>query len=148
MEKKEETLICPQGKLTTFPDKCQTHSAGLDTAIWTGSTSFKTPKWPQTKWYTKKRHHFLAQFSIPFHMVWSILLRVLAQKITFPLVEILWVSQNLISGFFWHFYGSGCSWSLPVRWVLKLESLSFFSKSLSFFPGPLSLFKNPEVLKI
>ena len=28
----------------------------------------------------KKRHHFLAQFSIPFHMVWSVLLRVLAQK--------------------------------------------------------------------
>ena len=38
----------------------------------------------------KKRHHFLAQFSIPFHMVWSVLLRVLAQKTTFWLVEILW----------------------------------------------------------
>ena len=38
----------------------------------------------------KKRHHFLAQFSIPFHMVCSVLLRVLAQKTTFWLVEILW----------------------------------------------------------
>ena len=32
---------------------------------------------------TQKRHHFLAQFSIPFHMVWSVLLRVVAQKTTF-----------------------------------------------------------------
>ena len=38
----------------------------------------------------KKRHSFLAQFSIPFHMVWSVLLRVLAQKNTFWLVEILY----------------------------------------------------------
>ena len=28
----------------------------------------------------KKRHHFLAQFFIPFHMVCSVLLRVLASK--------------------------------------------------------------------
>ena len=28
----------------------------------------------------RKRHHFLAQFSIPFHMVCSVLLRVLASK--------------------------------------------------------------------
>ena len=27
--------------------------------------------------YTQKRHQFLAKFSIPFHMVYSILLRVL-----------------------------------------------------------------------
>ena len=39
---------------------------------------------------TQKRHHFLAQFSIPFHMVWSVLLRVVAQKTTFWLVEIFW----------------------------------------------------------
>ena len=26
-----------------------------------------------------KKHYFLEQFSIPFHMVWSVLLRVLAQ---------------------------------------------------------------------
>ena len=45
------------------------------------------------------------------------------------------------AGFFWHFYGSGCSWSLPVHWVLKLESLNFF-------PWPSSFFKNPEFLKI
>ena len=38
----------------------------------------------------KKRHHFLATFSIPFHMVWSVLLRVVAHKTTFWLVEILW----------------------------------------------------------
>ena len=37
-----------------------------------------------------KRHHFLAQFSIAFHMVWSVLLQVLAQKTTFWLAEILW----------------------------------------------------------
>ena len=61
---------------------------------------------------------------------------------------VLWNMVTYMSGFFWHFYGSRCSWSLPVCWVLKLESLSFFSKSSSFFPGPLSLFKNPEVLKI
>ena len=40
-------------------------------------TSFKTTKWPQTKWYNK-RHHFLAQFSIPFHMACFAFLRVLA----------------------------------------------------------------------
>ena len=39
----------------------------------------------------KKRYHFLAQFSVPFHMVCSGLLRVLAQKITtFRRVEIVW----------------------------------------------------------
>ena len=38
----------------------------------------------------KKIHHFLATFSIPFHMVWSVLLRVVAHKTTFWLVEILW----------------------------------------------------------
>ena len=30
----------------------------------------------------RQRHHFLAQFSIPFHMVWFVLLRVVAQKTT------------------------------------------------------------------
>ena len=39
---------------------------------------------------TQKKHHFLAQFSIPFYKVWSVLLRVLAQKTTFWQVEILW----------------------------------------------------------
>ena len=29
---------------------------------------------------TQEKHYFLAQFSIPIHMVWSILLRVLAKK--------------------------------------------------------------------
>ena len=29
---------------------------------------------------TQKRHHFVAQFLIAFHIVWSILLRVVAQK--------------------------------------------------------------------
>ena len=38
----------------------------------------------------KKRHYFLVQFSMPFHTVWSVLMRVLAQKTTFWLVEILW----------------------------------------------------------
>ena len=38
----------------------------------------------------KKGHQFLAQFSIPFHMVWSVLLRVVAQKTTLWLVEIFW----------------------------------------------------------
>ena len=37
-----------------------------------------------------KRHRFLAQFSIPFHMVCSVFLRVIAQKTTFWLVEILY----------------------------------------------------------
>ena len=37
-----------------------------------------------------KRHHFLAQFSIPFHMVWSVLLQVLAQKTTLWLVKKFW----------------------------------------------------------
>ena len=31
----------------------------------------------------KKRRHFLAQFSMPFHMVWSVLLQVVAHKTTF-----------------------------------------------------------------
>ena len=53
---------------------------------------------------------------------------------------------NCISGFFFqHFYGSGCSWSLPVRWVLKLKSLSFFSKCLSFFPTALEFFQYTEI---
>ena len=43
-----------------------------------------------TKMVHKKRHCFLAQFSIPFHMVWSVLLRALAQKTTFWVVEILY----------------------------------------------------------
>ena len=45
--------------------------------------------------------------------------------------------------FFQHFYGSGCSWSLPVRWVLKLKSLSFFSKSLSFLTRALEFIQKP-----
>jgi len=43
------------------------------------------------------------------------------------------LEQHLQQAFFQHFYGSGCSWSLPVRWVLKLESLSFFPQGLEFF---------------
>ena len=42
----------------------------------------------------KKRYHFLAQF----YMVCSVLLRVLAQKTTFWLVEILW--QTIIRSFY------------------------------------------------
>ena len=38
----------------------------------------------------KKRHHFLAQFSISFQVVWSVLLQVVAQKTTFWPVEIFW----------------------------------------------------------
>ena len=49
-------------------------------------TSFIALMWPETKWYTKI-HCFLA---LPFHMVWSVLLQVLAQKITVWLVEILY----------------------------------------------------------
>ena len=50
-------------------------------------------------------------------------------------------SCKFTSGFFFqHFYGSGCSWSLPVRWVLEPKSLSFFSKCLSFFPRALEFF--------
>ena len=51
---------------------------------------FQMAQVTSNKMVHKKRHHFLAQFSIPFHMVWSVLLRVLAQKTTFWLVEILW----------------------------------------------------------
>ena len=38
---------------------------------------------------SQKEHHFLAKFSIPFHMVWSVLLRELAKKTFWP-VEIFW----------------------------------------------------------
>ena len=51
--------------------------------------------------------------------------------------------DSLVQAFFWHFYGSGCSWSLPVRWVLKLKSLSFFSKSLSFLTRALEFIQKP-----
>ena len=51
---------------------------------------FQMAQVTSNKMVHKKRHNFLAQFSIPFHMVWSVLLRVLAQKTTFWLVEILW----------------------------------------------------------
>ena len=51
---------------------------------------------------TQKRHHFLAQFSMPFHMMWSVLLRVLARKNTIWLVEILWAAnQKLLFIGFW-----------------------------------------------
>ena len=40
--------------------------------------------------------------------------------------------------FFWQFYGSGYSWSLPVRWVLKLKSLSFLTRALEFIQKPWS----------
>ena len=63
--------------------------------------------------------------------------------------------EDLLSGvwairqvFFQHFYGSGCSWSLPVRWVLEPKSLSFFSKCLSFSPEPLSFFQSTGISKI
>ena len=51
---------------------------------------FQNTQVTSNKMVHKKRHHFLAQFSMPFHMVWSVLLQVLAQKTTFWLVEILW----------------------------------------------------------
>ena len=51
---------------------------------------FPNAQMTSNKMVHKKRHHFLAQFSIPFHMVWSVLLQVLAQKTTFWVVEILW----------------------------------------------------------
>ena len=54
----------------------------------------------------KKGHQFLAQFSIPFHMVWSVLLRVVAQKTTLWLVEIFWQpirSFYLFNGF-WSYH--------------------------------------------
>ena len=51
---------------------------------------FQMAQETSNKMVHKKRHHFLAQFSIPFHMVWSVLLRVVAHKTTFWLVEILW----------------------------------------------------------
>ena len=40
----------------------------------------RTSDLKQNKTVHKKRHHFPAQFSIPFHMVCSVLLRVLASK--------------------------------------------------------------------
>ena len=52
-------------------------------------TSFKMPKWTE-KNGTQIKHHFPAQFSIPFHMVSSVLLQVLAQKNISWLVGILW----------------------------------------------------------
>jgi len=41
---------------------------------------------------TQKRHHFVAQVSIPFHMVSSVLLRVLASETTEWLPD--WLSKN------------------------------------------------------
>ena len=38
---------------------------------------------------------------------------------------------------YYNIFGSGCSWSLPVCWVLKLESLSFFSPNPWVFPRAL-----------
>ena len=50
---------------------------------------FQNVQVTSNKMVHKKRHHFLTQFSIPFHLVRSVLLRVLAQKTTFRLLEIL-----------------------------------------------------------
>ena len=44
---------------------------------------FQNGQVTSNKMVHKKRHHFLAQFSMPFHMVHSVLLRVLAQKTAF-----------------------------------------------------------------
>ena len=60
---------------------------------------FQNAQVTSNKMVHMKRHYFLAQFSTPFHMVWSVLLRVLAQKATFWLVEILW--QKLLFNGFW-----------------------------------------------
>ena len=59
----------------------------------------------------KKRHHFLAQFSIPFHMVWSVLFRVLAQKTW--LVEILWRFYSMV------FEANTCSKKDHSTWKWK-----------------------------
>ena len=61
---------------------------------------------------------------------------------------VLLMNKQLCQAFFQHFYGSWCSWALPVRWVLKQKSLSFFSKCLSFFPKPLSFFPKHRSLDI
>ena len=42
---------------------------------------FQNAQVTSNKMVHKKRHHFLAQFSLPFHMVCSVLLRVSASKI-------------------------------------------------------------------
>ena len=63
----------------------------------------------------KKRHNFLAQFSVLFHPVWSVWLRVLAQKTTFWLVEILW--QPIRSWFLRLTLAT--KWSTPCERVWK-----------------------------
>ena len=81
----------------------------------------------------KKRHHFLAQFSMPFHMVWSVLLQVLAQKTTFWLVEILWqpirsfysmvfeaTTRNKMKHIMWKSM-KNCGW----KWCLFLCTILF-----------------------
>ena len=52
-------------------------------------TSFQRQKWHANKNVHNFWHCFLAQYSMPFHMVWSVLLGVLAPETTFWLVEIL-----------------------------------------------------------
>ena len=48
----------------------------------------------------KKKHHFLAQFSIPFHM-WSVLLRLLAKKNIQTGWNSLTANQKLLFDGFW-----------------------------------------------
>ena len=48
---------------------------------------FQNAKLTGNKMVHKKRYLFLTQFSIPSHMVCSVLLQVLAQKNTFLVVE-------------------------------------------------------------
>ena len=52
---------------------CKTYSMAVGHIFQNGQVT-------SNKMVHKKRHHFLAQFSIPFHMVCSVLLRVLASK--------------------------------------------------------------------
>ena len=62
----------------------------------------------------KKRHHFLTQFSLPFHMVLFVLLRVLAQKTTLWQVEILW--QPIRSFFLMVFEANTRNKTEHTRW--------------------------------
>ena len=57
------------------PSDILAYKASID-----ASQIFQNTQVTSNKMVHNKRHHFLAQFSMPFHMVWSVLLRVLASK--------------------------------------------------------------------
>ena len=90
-----------------------------------------------SKMVHKKRHYFLTQFSKPFHMIWSVLLRVLAQKSTFWLVEIL---SQPIKSFHWIVFEGNKKCYTPCErvWKIVLENgvisyIQFCLRSLGRF---------------